>query len=119
MPVMSLHPLYTEEDVVCEEKLLGTWVDDSNNIWDFKCPDKQKKTYKLFIVDNEGEKGLFDVHLTKLKNKLFLDVYPAEPPWAKDDPNKIEWHFNTLFLIPVHTFIKIDSIEINLKGKFY
>jgi len=115
VPVMSLHPLYTEETIVFEEKLLGTWVDDSNNIWEFKCPNEPEKTYKLFIVDNEGEKGLFDVHLTKLQNKLFLDIYPGEPPWGKEDPNKLIWPYNTFFLIPVHTFIKIDGIEPDLK----
>ena len=31
IPVMSLHPLYTEKDVVFEEGLLGTWLDDPNN----------------------------------------------------------------------------------------
>lgn len=31
VPVMSLHPLYTEKDVLFEEKLLGSWVDGPNN----------------------------------------------------------------------------------------
>jgi len=31
VPVMSLHPLYTEKDVLFEEKLLGRWVDGPNN----------------------------------------------------------------------------------------
>jgi len=115
IPVMSLHPLFTEETLVFEEKLLGTWVDDSNNIWEFKDPNEQEKIYKLIVVDNEGQKGSFDARLTKLENKLFLDVYPSEPPWDKEDPNKVEWPFNTLFFMPVHTFIKINGIEPELK----
>jgi len=115
IPVMSLHPLFTEETLVFEEKLLGTWVDDSNNIWEFKDPNEQEKIYKLIFVDNEGQKGSFDARLTKLENKLFLDVYPSEPPWDEEDPNKVEWPFNTLFFMPVHTFIKINGIEPQLK----
>ena len=115
IPVMSLHPLFTEETLVFEEKLLGTWVDDSNNIWEFKDPNEQEKIYKLIFVDNEGQKGSFDARLTKLENKLFLDVYPSEPPWDEEDPNKVEWPFNTLFFMPVHTFIKINGIEPELK----
>ena len=115
IPVMSLHPLFTEETLVFEDKLLGTWVDDSNNIWEFKSPNEQEKIYKLIFVDNEGQKGLFDARLTKLENKLFLDVYPSEPPWDEEDPNKVEWSFNTLFFMPVHTFIKINGIEPELK----
>ena len=87
IPVMSLHPLFTEETLVFEEKLLGTWVDDSNNIWEFKDPNEQKKIYKLIVVDNEGQKGSFDARLTKLENKLFLDVYPNQFP-CKDEEEK-------------------------------
>ena len=115
IPVMSLHPLFTEETLVFEEKLLGTWVDDSNNIWEFKNPNEQEKSYKLIFVDNEGQKGSFDARLTKLENKLFLDVYPSEPPWDEEDPNKVEWPYNTFFFMPVHTFIKINGIEPELK----
>jgi len=115
IPVMSLHPLFTEETLVFEEKLLGTWVDDSNNIWEFKDPNEQEKIYKLIFVDNEGQKGSFDARLTKLENKLFLDVYPSEPPWDEEDPNKVEWPYNTFFFMPVHTFIKINDIEPELK----
>lgn len=115
VPVMSLHPLFNEKDVVFDEKLLGTWVDDSNNIWEFKDPNKQEKTYELIVIDHGGEKGLFDAHLTKLQNKLFLDVYPAKLPCGEEDPNEIEWHFNAFFFIPFHTFMKINSIEPELK----
>jgi len=116
VPVMSLHPLYTEQDVVFEDKLLGTWVQDNNETtWEFKCPNESPKTYELIFSDDEGEKGLFDAHLTKLQDKLFLDVYPSEPPWDEKDPNKVDWPYNTFFFVPVHTFIKINSIEPDLK----
>ena len=49
LPVMSLHPLFTEETIVFEEKLLGIWVDDPNDpetTWEFKQFNKQKEKYK-------------------------------------------------------------------------
>ena len=118
LPVMSLHSLYTKENVVFEEKLLGTWVDDPNSpeaIWEFKRIDEPKNAYKLIFSDDKGQKGSFVAHLVKLRNKLFLDVYPDKLPWEPDDPNKVKWLFNSFFLIPAHTFIKIDSIEPQLK----
>jgi hypothetical protein len=117
LPVMSLHPLYTKEkkEVVFENKLLGTWVDDSNSIWDFKRADANENAYKLTFTDKEGKKGSFVAHLVKRENKLFLDVYPSEPPWDEKDPNKVEWPYNTLFFISVHTFIKINGIGPELK----
>jgi hypothetical protein len=112
VPVVSLHPLFNEKDVVFDEKLLGTWV-DPNTTWEFSRIAEPKNAYKLIFSDKEGKKGLFVAHLVKLKDKLFLDACPA--PWEQQDPNKIEWAYNTLFLIPAHTFIKINSIEPQLK----
>ena len=118
VPVMSLHSLYTKEDIVFDEKLLGTWVDDPNNpeiTWEFMRIDDPNNAYKLIFSDKDAQKGLFDAYLVKLKEHLFLDIYPSEPPWEQEDPNKLKWPFNTLFLVPVHTFIKIDSLEPKLK----
>ena len=118
VPVMSLCPLYTKEDVTFENKLLGTWVDDPNSpktTWQFKYTDEPENAYKLIFSDEEGKKGSFVARLVKLQNRLFLDVYPSELPWEPDDPNKMDWPYNSLFLIPAHTFLKIDSIEPQLK----
>jgi len=118
LPVMSLHSLYTEENVVFEEKLLGIWVDDPNSpetIWEFKRIDEPENAYKLIFSDNKDRKGSFVAHLVKLQNRLFLDVYPGELPWEPDDPNEVKWLYNSFFLIPAHTFIRIDSIEPQLR----
>jgi len=120
IPVMSLHPLFTEKNLVFEEKLLGVWVQDTNDtIWEFSRLNEPEKAggnaYKLVFSDKDGKKGLFVFHLVNLEDKLFFDVYPSELPWEPNDPNKVEWPYNTLFLIPVHTFIKIDSIDPRLK----
>jgi len=126
IPVMSMHPLFTEENLIFEEKLLGTWVDDPNSpkgIWEFKrvadsvqknwelppCP-KPEKAYNLVISNEEGTKGSFFAYLVKVKDRLFLDVFPSQFPCAQLDPNQ-DWAFNTVFLIPSHSFAIIDSIE--------
>ena len=118
VPVISLHPLYTEKDIVLDKKLYGTWVDDANNpetTWEFKSIDEPKNAYKLIFAGEEGMKGSFVAHLVKLQDELFLDIFPSELPWEPEDPNKMDWPYNTFFLIPAHTFIKIDSIEPQLK----
>ncbi len=118
VPVMSLRPLYTKENVVFDKKLLGAWVDDPNKpevTWQFKSIDEPKNAYKLIFTGEDGMKGSFVTHLVKLQDKLFLDVYPSEVPWEVEDPNKMEWPFNTFFLVPVHTFVKVDSVGPKLK----
>ncbi len=132
VPVISLHCLFTEENIVFEEKLLGTWVgdpDDSKGTWEFKRvtdstekdwelprPKKPEKAYKLLLSNEEGAKGSFFAHLVKLEGRLFLDVCPSQFPSAQAqlDP-KQDWVFNTVFLIPGHSFAVIDSIEPQLK----
>jgi hypothetical protein len=116
VPVLSLHSLYTEKEVTFDEKLLGTWVQDNNeSTWEFKRADEPNNAYKLIFSDKEDQKGSFVAHLVKLKNKLFLDLYPAELPWNEDEPNNMDWAYNSLFLVPAHTFLKIHSIEPELK----
>ncbi len=118
VPVMSLHPLYTEKDVVFEERLLGRWVDDPNSpetTWEFSRIEEPNNAYSLVFSDEEGKKGSFVAHLVRLQNKLFLDVYPSKPPWEIEDPNKLELPYNSFFLIPTHTFIKIDFNGPQLK----
>jgi hypothetical protein len=118
VPVISLHQLYTEKDIVVDKKLLGTWLDDPNNpksIWEFENIDEPKNAYKLIFTDEEGKKGSFVTYLVKLKDKFFLDVYPSGLPCEPQDPNKMEWTYNSFFLIPAHTFLQVDSIEPQLK----
>ena len=118
VPVLSLQPLYTENDVVTEKKLLGVWVDDPNNpktTWEFRNIEEPNKAYKLIFTDEEGKKGSFIARVVKLQSRLFLDVYPSELPWGADDPNKMDWPYNSFFLVPAHTFLRMDSVEPQLK----
>jgi len=118
VPVMSLHSLYTEEDVVFEENLVGTWVDDPDSpktTWEFSRTGAKEKAYKLVYSDNEGKKGSFIVYLVKLENRLFLDVLPSQFPSEQQDWEKMKWAYNFFFFVSAHTFIKIDSIEPQLK----
>jgi len=118
VPVMSLHSLYTKEDVVFDEKLVGTWVDDPKSpktTWEFSRAGAGEKAYKLVYSDDEGKKGSFVVHLVKLENRLFLDVFPNQFPSERQDWEEMKWAYNFFFFVPAHTFIKIDSIEPQLK----
>jgi hypothetical protein len=116
IPVMSLHPLYNEADVIFEEKLVGIWIDDANGTWEFKHPDEKDMAYELVLSSPEGAKGSFVARLVKLENSLFLDIYPTQSPCGKlENLNEAEWFYNAFFFVPVHTFIKIDSIEPQLR----
>ena len=118
--VLSLHPLYTEKDLVVEPKLEGNWADkEGKEFWTFE--KSGEKSYKLTIVQKEkgsesseksgeDESVKFDVHLVKLGNYIFMDLYPQEPD-IKNDFYK--WH-----LLPAHSFSRIwieqDIVRISM-----
>jgi len=127
VPVVSLHPLYTQNDIVFDEKLTGDWVDvNEKTTWQFTRPDKEEKFYMLTYCDDENKKGLFAVQLMKLtrldeteskrEEKFFLDAFPFQVPYDSNDPNKAkQLAYNAFFIIPVHIFAIVDSFEPQLR----
>ncbi len=117
--VPSLHPLYTDKELVFDEKLLGSW-NEGDQVWEFKKGEKEK-SYDL-VTDEEGKKGEFTAFLVRLQDSskadkekesarqtlLFLDLYPKEPKLETTD-------FYKFHLLPVHTFLKIEQLGTTLK----
>lgn len=103
--IPSLHPLYTDKELVFEHRLLGTWSQNDQR-WEFKEGQKEK-SYDL-TFDDKGEKGKFTARLVKIDKMLFLDLFPKEPEIEAND-------FYKFHLLPVHTFLKIEQIDPVLK----
>lgn len=117
--VPSLHPLYTDKELVFDEKLVGSWG-EAEQVWEFKKGEKEK-SYDL-VMDEKGKKGEFTVYLVKTQDSsetdkkkeaarqtlLFLDLYPKEPKLETND-------FYKFHLLPVHTFLKIEQLGTTLK----
>ncbi|MGC8886084.1 MAG: hypothetical protein ACP5MG_02875 [Verrucomicrobiia bacterium] len=103
--VRSLHPLYTEKDLIFDENLLGIWQDENTNKWEFT---KEDKGYQLTHTDERGNKAIFEARLLKLEKYRFLDLYVV----GFDDgfDQKLNG-FGLFHLIPAHTFMRVDSID--------
>jgi len=110
--VTSIHPLYTEKDLVFVPELLGTWkAEDEEDLYTFQ--QSGENAYELIITGQESsqksrqilgcdEPGRFEAHLVKLGKFLFLDIYPEVPEMGE--------YGLDFYLVPVHSFHKI-SIE--------
>lgn len=100
--IPSLHPLYTDEDLISESQLIGKWVTTDGNIrWVFR--KSEGKGYELIYTmkDVNGERTTYlEAHLLKLHNFLFLDFYPLSP-YGKSAGCGIQ-------CLPVHTFARIE-----------
>lgn len=101
--IPSVHPLYTEQDLIFDSSLIGEWVNqDGNESWTFT--KSAGKEYKLVYMDKDARKGEFVVHLLKVDDRRFLDLYPVSPDLKEND-------FYKGHLLPVHTFMRVEQIE--------
>ena len=99
--VPSLNPLYTVDDLIFEQALLGVWIDaEATESWHFTT--SNEKDYHLVYTDESGKKGEFKAHLLRIEGKLFLDLTPVRTALAQND-------FYKANLLPVHTFVHISQ----------
>jgi len=105
--VPSIHPLFTENELIFDANLIGVWSPaDSNETWEFKLT--SGKGYECIYIDTTGKSGRFDAGLGKLGNTMYLDIYPSEP-------NMIENDFYKSHLLSTHSFMKIELSKDILK----
>jgi len=131
VPIVSLHPLFTGEDIVFEKKLLGTWVDDANDpeiTWEFArleedetdalpegLQDRIESLYRLKLTDDEGHGGSFVATLVRLNGRRFLDIFPDKFPSGEPDVEKMKLVYNAFFFLRLHTFVRVDMIGKRLQ----
>ncbi len=109
-PTLSIHPIYTDKDLVFDPALVGSWVGEGDGDKTTLTFQKSgENTYELFFM-GEGTSGKhFEARLAQVGRHLFLDVSPKELD-TKDD-------FYKMHLIRAHTFYRVrvdgDLLQIN------
>jgi hypothetical protein len=107
--VPSLHPLYLENDLVLEPTLLGTWkVGDET--WTFS--EENKTQYKLVCINAGRKIGEYNIHMLKLHDQLFLDLFPV-------DLNEEQDGFYLLHFVPSHSFLLVKQLQPDLKLAYF
>lgn len=103
--VRSLQPLYEDEDLVFEPRLIGTWTDsDGEDDWTFARGVGNE--YVLTCLTGEDEvKAKFRGRLGRLGGAYFLDLFPEKggAPLPKND-------LLAMHLVPAHTFWRVRLI---------
>ncbi len=103
----SLHPIYTDEDVVFYPELLGVWVDVEEAGITLEFTQLEDNAYRLKLTDEGDLPGSFIAHLVSIGDLLYMDIYPEQP----DMETSGIYLYHTL---PIHSFTRIDSIEPEL-----
>jgi hypothetical protein len=111
--VRSIHPLYTEKDLIYEPGLVGTWITKEDgkkkkDSWTFS--KKNEKVYTLVVGEGDTA-GSFTAHLMKVKGEMFLDLVPDPPKWKENE-------FYRYHVLPVHTFVHVEKIGPTLDMRF-
>ena len=104
--IPSLHPLYTKNQLVFDESILGLWSDGPDQKWEFVRGDGQN--YNLTYTEKD-KSVKYKVHLILLGDSYFLDFYLNE---------NLDDNFITP-LIPSHSFAKIVEEEGKLSIYFF
>ncbi len=100
----SLHPFFSEENVIFNDALLGTWVSDSGD----KCAFIKvgENRYELLYTDETSAR--FETRLFSLGGATYLDLYPILPENGNG--------FFIAHFVPTHTLARVtiggDEISI-------
>jgi len=114
----SLHPIFTDKDLVFNKTLLGNWIDPKTNdrvLFENVSPKDleeltpvfKKQADKIYMLTNKDARGNIKSRyygfLVKLGNKYYLDYYPAETEKKKNYDEFFTQHF-----VKMHLFYNIQ-----------
>ena len=103
---ISLYPLYNESDLISEPDLVGTWAEQDGDK-EVVFEQAGEKAY-IMISNYKGIVSRFDVHLLRLGEELFMDLYPRDPGVKLNDIYQEH-------IVGVHSFYHIHQIKPVLK----
>jgi len=132
--IPSLFPLYTKDDIVLDDRIIGSWDGGGNGIWTiekqeyhpkaaFMSPtwtepddetDPEKIMYRLTVYDTDEEDTLeaeFIMHLLELDGQMYANYYPKS--WELDH-DFLSWH-----MIETHNFSKISISDDHFETEFF
>jgi hypothetical protein len=104
--VPSLHPLFTENDLIFDANLIGSWSDpNAKDLWTFTS--FNNRVYKLIYIDPDGQSGKFIATLGNIGDDRYLNIFP-------EDPNLPQNAYYKSHLISVNSFIKVKTTNDGL-----
>lgn len=111
----SLNPFYTEGDVVFDDILIGTWIDQDSSIWEvkqhkiskgwFTKEDSLVNSYRICFTEDK-ERSIFEAHLFNLNGEKYIDFTPLMDELFKGE-------FYSLHLMPAHSLAKLEISDDN------
>jgi len=116
--VKSLHPFYTEKDLIYKPELIGTWLGKDSTTWEisqhkvfngFLKDEKPTPGYDIVYTDQKGT-SKFLAHLFNAGGYLYLDFYLPD----LEGPDLAVMH-----LVPAHTLAGVELSGNQITIKWY
>ena len=104
--VFSIHPLYTDEDRLSIDEIIGTWESGSERVIFNKLPDNR---YKMTLISEDTI--LFSASLLSLNNQVFIDLFPFGDCDFPDMNDCLVYDNLSKNFLPVHSFLKADLMD--------
>ena len=113
--VPSLHPLYTDADLVTEPAIVGTWATKGGEetFKFFRKPGAKAYTM-IYTWKENGVPARFDARLTRIGQGLYMDTIPQ----SMDEPPKSSPFSNILFAChfpPTHVLWRLEMKDGGLQ----
>lgn len=115
----ALHPLFTEEDLVFDPKLVGSWQEGPEQVYTFQqgtaasfgeLPESLQKiaskAYLLTITHRKTgeETGKYYAFLARIGQHLYLDYYPTQTKSQKTYADFFKMNF-----VQMHSFYRLKT----------
>jgi hypothetical protein len=111
--VKSLHPFYTEKDVIFNEELLGQWIDDDSTVWKIEQSASPSGFLKggfdhllmdSYVIKFGEPESIFNGTLFRLNDIYYLDFFPMMSELFDDE-------FYSYHLVPTHSLAKVEFLS--------
>ena len=106
--VPSIHPLYTNQDLIFNPDLVGQWVESEKGKSQWMFAKKEEKSYALRITQEDKKVFVFTARLLKVGAYHYLDLFPDTEDDTNDD-------FLLKSMLPVHSFLRIKQLTPTLE----
>jgi hypothetical protein len=113
----TLHPIYTERDLVFDPALVGVWKQNGAK-WEFSRRDDT--SYRLVHTDANGRQGRFTACLAKIDGVQILDLTPAN---SDSDPSPFqrfhELAIHTLYIVRrTEPDVELSALNLNWLNEY-
>jgi hypothetical protein len=127
--IPSLFPLYTEKDLVTDDRLVGTWATEDEGYWTIERLDytpnsnffstdwseaEKKSTYKLAVYEMDVKDTLeaeFVLHLLVIGDQHYLNYFPVN---YELDHGFLSWH-----MVEANIFSRVWITEDSISLGFF